>query len=1050
MNRGFRMFFSRNPLLLLLELVILFFVSGYAIAGNNIFYIDADGDGYGVGTEYVLGPDADDNDPAINTPDSVLKGYPSLTNFLKSKGYGSKRIIYISSRGNDDTGLIDDIQKPFFSWAKVRSQIKPGDTIIYRGGIYREQISLKNMNGTKDEPVTFMAYPGEAVWFEDCGGSGNSAAISIKGGSHINIQGIIFDNPSNFGNGNGVYLNGTTQYDWTRVHDIKIKNIEVKNTKSGVRAMVNIHNLVVEDSVIHDTSSHNIYLGTSDDSLPNGDILIKNNLLYRGARVYNGRFCIQHNGIVDRLIIENNICHSNQTGGGISLENGASNSIVRNNLIFNNSKMGIQLYGYNAKWGGAFSNNHIFNNTIWVGNYSPTGVEEPKDHAGILLKDSSGRFNILGTIIKNNIISTQFGYPVHIFQENFIATTLMEKNIFYRQKGREVVHVGENAYKLERIEKERPLVRDNLFADPKFKNVSIQYYKEPRLFDFDILNNSPAIDFGLNVKLEKDISGHSRIPEKNDSGCYEFTADNSSPVFKENKACIVYVDENNQMDLAATDKDGDKLSFKCRNLPGNAQMTGSLFQWKPDLSQKGDTRLLFNVSDGSSEDRILVMCHVVERNDERSDKTSKNTDVEPLAERKVKVVSNIKDLRDAVRDLKAGDELLIEPGIYNGGFRAWGLQGTKRNPIVIAGKDPDDLPVFSGRGEAVKLSNVAYLKLKNLRISDFTGNGINMDDGGNLEEPSNNIIIENISIKEIGPKGNYDAIKMSGVDDFIVRDCHIEGWGGSGIDLVGCHQGIIQACQFLGTPGYRTKNAIQIKGGSHNILVQETVFINCGERVINIGGSTGTAYFRPQLVDYEAKNVIIAGNRFIGGSAQVAWVTSQDTHVHHNIFYLPEKYVGRILQETKNKLFKPSQKGHFEANLVVTDERIRTFFNVGPRTAPKSFVFSRNAWYRFNSQDKPKLPTREIEGIYGVYPDLKDFGTAQMKIDSKNSRLKDVGPRAYVPWHVKTDFDDVEIPRIEAVLPVPDKGVDKQLVLICGLFSIFFMIMVIRFVRKRK
>jgi len=413
-------------------------------------------------------------------------------------------------------------------------------------------------------------------------------------------------------------------------------------------------------------------------------------------------------------------------------------------------------------------------------------------------------------------------------------------------------------------------------------------------------------------------------------------------------------------------------------------------------------------------------------------------------------VSNIKDLRDAVRNLEPGDEVLIGPGIYKGGFSVAGLQGTKINPIVIAGKDPDYPPVFSGRGEAVKLSNIAYVKLKNLRINDFTGNGINIDDGGNLERPSHHVIIENIFIKEIGPKGNYDAVKMSGVDDFIIRGCHIEGWGGSGIDLVGCHRGIIQNCLFIGVPGYRTKNAVQIKGGSHNILVQETVFLNSGERAINIGGSTGIAYFRPQLVDFEAKSVIVAGNRFIGGNAQVAWVTSQDTHVHHNIFYLPEKFVGRILQETKDKYFKPSQKGHFEANLVVTDDRTKTFFNVGPHTAPESFVFTHNAWYRFNSQEKPKLPTRELDGIYGVYPDLKDFGTPRMKIVSENPRLNDVGPRAYTPWRIETDFDDIKIPEIPPVLPVSDKGVNMQLVLICGFFSIFVMVVVMRFVRNRK
>lgn len=377
------------------------------------------------------------------------------------------------------------------------------------------------------------------------------------------------------------------------------------------------------------------------------------------------------------------------------------------------------------------------------------------------------------------------------------------------------------------------------------------------------------------------------------------------------------------------------------------------------------------------------------------------------------LVSNMEELKLALRDLKAGDTVLIDSGIYTSGFGKSNLQGTKDKPIIIQGKNPDDPPVFMGKGEAVKLSNAAYVKLKNLSFSGFAGNGINIDDGGKIETPSHHIIIEGITIKDVGPKGNNDAVKLSGVDHFIIKDSHIEGWGGSGIDLVGCHQGIIQGCRFMGVSGYRTKNAVQIKGGSSNILVQDSAFINCGERIVNIGGSTGDAYFRPAGTDYEAKHVTIAGNRFVGGEAQVAWVTSQNTHVHHNIFYLPEKYVGRILQEAKDQRFKPCQKGLFEANLVVTDNRVKTFFNVGAHTAPDTFIFSRNAWYRFDSQDKPKLPTKEKGGIYGVYPDLVDFGTPDMKIASQSKELKDVGPNAYTPLAVKADFSDILLPDLQ-------------------------------------
>ena len=105
------------------------------------------------------------------------------------------------------------------------------------------------------------------------------------------------------------------------------------------------------------------------------------------------------------------------------------------------------------------------------------------------------------------------------------------------------------------------------------------------------------------------------------------------------------------------------------------------------------------------------------------------------------LVSNMEELKLAMRGLKAGDTVLIESGIYTSGFGKSNLQGTKDNPIIIEGKNPGDPPVFMGKGEAVKLSNAAYVKLKNLSFVGFAGNGINIDDGGKVETPSHHIII---------------------------------------------------------------------------------------------------------------------------------------------------------------------------------------------------------------------------------------------------------------------------------------------------------------------
>ena len=110
------------------------------------------------------------------------------------------------------------------------------------------------------------------------------------------------------------------------------------------------------------------------------------------------------------------------------------------------------------------------------------------------------------------------------------------------------------------------------------------------------------------------------------------------------------------------------------------------------------------------------------------------------------------------------------------------------------------------------------MKLSNLSLLGCGDNAINIDDGGRSDQPSHHIILESLTIRETGTAGNHDAIKMSGVDHFVVTGCHIRGWGGSGIDLVGCHFGVIEDSKFVGTEGARTKNAVQIKGGSHHIL----------------------------------------------------------------------------------------------------------------------------------------------------------------------------------------------------------------------------------------
>ncbi len=148
-------------------------------------------------------------------------------------------------------------------------------------------------------------------------------------------------------------------------------------------------------------------------------------------------------------------------------------------------------------------------------------------------------------------------------------------------------------------------------------------------------------------------------------------------------------------------------------------------------------------------------------------------------------IRNTEELRRAITRVKPGATISLEPGSYEGGIYLSNVSGTDNAPITIEADEPNNPPIFSGGGQAMHLSDCNHIILRNLKVTDFPSNGINIDDGGSYETPAHHITLENLTILQTGPKGNHDALKMSGVDHFVVRGCYIEGWGGSGIDMVG-------------------------------------------------------------------------------------------------------------------------------------------------------------------------------------------------------------------------------------------------------------------------
>lgn len=320
----------------------------------------------------------------------------------------------------------------------------------------------------------------------------------------------------------------------------------------------------------------------------------------------------------------------------------------------------------------------------------------------------------------------------------------------------------------------------------------------------------------------------------------------------------------------------------------------------------------------------------------------------------------------------AGDTIMIHAGNYPGEVSILNLQGTAVNWISIIAA-PLERVIFNGGSNAWHITDAAYVRIKGIVFHQQTGNGLNIDDGGTYNTPSHHIVFDSCTFRDIKATRNNDLLKMSGVDFFEIKNCiFLNGSsGGSGIDMVGCHEGLIKGNRFEN----QGSNSIQAKGGSKNIRIENNFFKNGGQRTLNLGGSTSLPYFRPLDARYEALGLRVYSNIFIGSEVPIAYVGCIETEVTNNTIYLPQKWVIRILQETVDtSRFYPCGNNSFRNNIIYHDNKVRVDCNIGANTNPQSFIFSDNLWYHSQnpSWPGPVLPVKDVNSIIGKDPLFND------------------------------------------------------------------------------
>jgi hypothetical protein len=337
------------------------------------------------------------------------------------------------------------------------------------------------------------------------------------------------------------------------------------------------------------------------------------------------------------------------------------------------------------------------------------------------------------------------------------------------------------------------------------------------------------------------------------------------------------------------------------------------------------------------------------------------------------IVANVDyELHAALKAAKPGDHIRLGAGPFKGGFYSVGLTGTADKPIRISGPSVEKPAVFHAeQAYAMQLQGATYIEVENIHVTRANGSGLMFDDGGKEPFSCHHIKIHDCRFDDIGQLASACSIKLAGVSDFHVHDCTFKEWGvaGDAVDGVGCKKGVVEKCTFLAGRG---AVAVQFKGGSEDVVIRRCVFDNVDGGGINVGGSTGITMFRPKPQGFEARNIVVEGNTFIGGVAAVVFANADGADVRFNTIYLPKQWAFRIHQQTIREDFVPCRNGRIEDNIIVfkSNQWYEGGINVGPKTAPETFTFARNLWYCVDAPAKstPVLPTKEREGVVGKDP----------------------------------------------------------------------------------
>lgn len=389
---------------------------------------------------------------------------------------------YVSPSGADTNPGTQ--ASPFRQIRRALQSMGAGDTALVADGSYLG-FNIANKNGTAGAPITVKALGTGAQVTPTTDRVDNRDTIFITFSSYLVIDGLSSFNANR-----------------AAVRIDESPHTTVRNGVFGNNAVWGIFTDFSDDLLLEynecygSIDQHGIYVSNSGDRpVVRGNICHDN---HDCGIQWNADVSMGGDGIISGGLLENNVCYNNGTGGGAALNlDGVQDTIVRNNLLFNNHASGLVCYvadGAAGPHGMVIVHNTIDMpaSTRWCVNMGMTTGPN---------------------LIRNNILINRDSYRgcIDYYTPDDLANTDSDYNVLAKittDDGDTITTLAQ----LKALGKELPSIAATptaLWANPA-----------P---DYHLKTGAPAVDIGDNANsAPKDLDGQTR-PQgtKVDLGCYE-------------------------------------------------------------------------------------------------------------------------------------------------------------------------------------------------------------------------------------------------------------------------------------------------------------------------------------------------------------------------------------------------------------------------------------------------------------------------------------------------------------------------------------------------